>query len=91
MTIWKYPIHATDEQVVTMPDGARILTVQAQAEKPCLWAMVDPAARRVEARKIYTYGTGHPIEKDPETLNYIGTYQLVESGLVFHVFTDKRR
>lgn len=91
LAIWKYPIEARDEEAVSMAKGARILTVQVQAGKPCLWAMVNPNAPMLEERKIYTYGTGHPIDKDPETLEYIGTYQLTGLGLVFHVFADKRR
>lgn len=86
MTIWKYPLEAEDEQVMAMPKGARILTVQTQNETPCLWAMVNPTEARIEKRKIYTHGTGHPVADDPDTLAYLGTYQLRGGALVFHVF-----
>lgn len=82
--IFKYPIQITDEQVVMMPAGAKILTVQNQKEIPCIWAIVDPAAS-LEKVKIRVHGTGHDI-KDSERLEYIGTFQILCGGLVFHVF-----
>jgi hypothetical protein len=82
--IWKYPLGITDIQTVSMPKGAEILTVQIQLGGVCLWAMVDPEAPK-EDRIIITYGTGHPIDS-PHLLRYIGTYQIPERVLVFHVF-----
>ena len=34
---------------------------------------------------VYTFGTGHPANVEGHI--YLGTYQLYEGGLVFHVFT----
>lgn len=89
MQIWKYPLLTQDEQVVTIPEGAITMTVQVQRGTPCLWAMVAPGADP-EDRTIYTRGTGHDVGKDPDTLVYLGTYQLDGGALVFHVFTDRR-
>lgn len=82
-TIFKYPINITDRQTINIPRNAKILCVQTQHEKPCLWAKVDSDEPLVH-RMIITHGTGHPI---PETTGeYIGTYQLKSGALVFHVF-----
>lgn len=84
-TIWKYELKTTDVQQVYMPIGAEILTVQTQLERPCLWALVDPQAEK-ETRGIMIYGTGHPVPTEPYPHKYIGTYQLSDGSLVFHVF-----
>lgn len=84
MTIWKFPLETTDEQVVDMPSGAKALTVQTQDGCACLWALVNPDNATVEHRLIRIYGTGHSIPKHPG--DYIGTYQLCNGALVFHVF-----
>ena len=85
--IWKYPLDVTDEQGITMPDGAVILTVQTQNEKPCLWAIVDPLAPH-RIRRFAMIGTGNPadvLDVIPGP-HYVGTFQLMGGGLVFHVF-----
>ena len=84
--IWKYEIKITDDQSIKMPKGAEILTVQTQDGNPCIWALVDPEAD-LEYRMIEVFGTGHPIHYDMGIdRKYIGTIQIVEAGLVFHVF-----
>ena len=81
-TIWKFHLTVTDEQELRMPQGAKPLSVQVQQEYPCLWALVDPAAPIV-AYTVKTYGTGQPGEFSG---SFVGTYQLHEGSLVFHVF-----
>ncbi len=85
--IYKYILTTTDTQTVAMPKNAQILTVQTQNEKPCLWAILDMDEQREETKDIEIFGTGHPIEDSMTILrNYIGTYQLNNGQLVFHVF-----
>lgn len=84
-TVWKFPLVLEDTCALMMPVGAKILTVQAQAGWPCLWAIVNPDAPQ-EARLFALVGTGHSV---PEwELDYIGTVQ-IEPGLVFHLFERK--
>ncbi len=85
--IFKYPLKVEDVQMIEMPKGAAILTVQAQQEIPCIWAEVDPDAPPVK-RCFTTYGTGHRVE-EIKARSYVGTYQLKGGALVFHVFTDR--
>lgn len=84
-TIWKFELKITDEQVIRVPEGTDILCVQVQKGKPFLWAIVDKEITTYEDRIIRTIGTGHEFE-DGASLLYIGTYQLSEGDLVFHVF-----
>jgi len=80
-TIHKHTVPVDD--VLDLPAGAEILTVQVQDDVPRLWVLVNPDYTETEPRRICTYGTGHPIEGDVE---YIGTFQLRDGSLVFHVF-----
>ena len=84
-TIWKFPVPVNDGNVLEMPEGAEILSVQAQGETPCLWALVDEQSAR-ESRTFRTFGTGHPIHIDALDMEHVGTYQLHGGRLVFHVF-----
>ena len=85
-TIWKYEIEQTGLQEIYMPEGARILCVQVQRKTACIWAMVNKRLP-MEKRKIYVTGTDHDIEDGiVPMLDYIGTFQLLEGALVWHVF-----
>lgn len=83
LTIHKYELDAPNN-VVQMPCGAQVLTVQMQRRTPCLWAKVDPA-QPTETRRFAIYGTGHEVPDDPRML-YLGTVQMEGGALVFHVF-----
>lgn len=83
-SIWKYELKVVDQQSIKMPVGAEMLTVKVQNNVPCLYCMVDIDNER-EFRGIRTFGTGHNSIEN-EIMSYVGTYQLPEHGLVFHVF-----
>jgi len=84
ITIWKYPLEVTDNQIVMMPKNAKILTVQVQRGQPCLWALVD-AGQKQGPRMILTVGTGEDAAHVAGR-NYVGTYQLFDEDEVYHVF-----
>ena len=87
-TIWKYPLHLCDSQSIAMHAGAQVLTVQPQGSERQLqvWALVDPEADKVE-RFFRIYGTGHEMSDDPG--HYVGTFQIHDGALVFHVFDSE--
>lgn len=85
-TIYKYRLDMTDFQQVSLPKGAEILCVQSQHNIPNLWALVDTEQRR-EMRQFEIFGTGHEVKEDMGIdRKYIGTFQLNDGNLVFHVF-----
>lgn len=86
MTIWKFPLAVTHVQMVQLPAGAEVLTVQVQHGGPCLWARVDPSNPPV-ARRVFIHGTGHECHADAAV--YLGTFQLADGEFVGHVFTDR--
>jgi len=87
-TIWKYPLEIEDEQEITMPEGASILSVADQGGRLCMWVLVNPNAR---GRKhiIRIYGTGHPCPNNIEFLEHLGTVVMSSGNLVWHVFYDR--
>ena len=83
--IWKFPLTPTGTAgiEVEMPIGAEILCVQMQYDNPCLWAVVDIEAEK-ETKSFTVLGTGHSFTTHPGV--YVGTCQLSNGGLVFHIF-----
>jgi hypothetical protein len=85
LTVYKYEVPFDDEFTLELPTAARLLTFQAQHEKPCLWALVDSEARLTK-RRFRLAGTGHDINEAERDLIYIGTAQFRGGSLVFHLF-----
>ena len=84
-TIYKYELETTDSQTIEIPSG-KIISVQMQKDKLCLWALVNPEMDK-QKRLIEIYGTVNPIKEiEGTTLYHRGTYQLNDGELVFHVF-----
>lgn len=81
-TIWKFPLEVTDSQLVNIPEGAKILTVQTQQGIVTLWAVIDPS-KDPDTLEVRILGTGNPAD-NIEDMFYIGTVQ--ERIFVWHVF-----
>ena len=85
-TIWKFELETKNISMIQMPKEAEILCIQEQFEKPCMWVLVD-ADQEKEERYFEIFRTGHPVHCDMGVeRKYIGTYQLNNGALVFHVF-----
>lgn len=84
-TIYKYPLKIQDKQIVSMPIGAQILSVQVQGEVVCIWALVEPRLPKREI-EFQMLGTGHDAGHINANYLHIGTVQLDNGKLVFHVF-----
>ena len=82
MSIWKFPLKVCDHQVVSMPKGATILSVQEQGGVPTIWALCNIDAPR-EDRMFITRGTGFEFDDDSR---WIGTVKL--GPFVWHVFEE---
>ena len=87
--IWKYEVPVTDGSDIDMPAGAKVLTVQVQHQRLCLWVIVNPASP-VETRRFKVIGTGHEHDECLTALTYIGTAQMAGGALVWHVFEERR-
>lgn len=82
-TIWKYPLEPFGMSFFDIPKGAEFLSLQTQAEIPCLWFLVNP--EELTRRKSFVIrATGARIQKDQTGGKYYGTFQI--GGFVGHVF-----
>jgi hypothetical protein len=84
--IWKYPLRLEDRQMLSMPQGARVLAFGNQRGTPTMWALVEPEAQR-EAREVFIVGTGR-LCTHVEAREYVGTAQFEDGELVWHLFID---
>lgn len=84
LTIWKFPLKLVGRQIVVMPSGAKILSVQTQEDAVCLWVMCNPDAPKSH-KVIDIHGTGHRIPAETERI-FIGTVQTENGSLVWHIF-----
>ena len=83
-SIFKYQLEVTGWQEVEIREGSKILCVQVQHGILCLWAMVDPHKSEMETVAIEIFGTGSTIPDGRR--DYIGTAQMADGKLVWHVF-----
>ena len=87
--IFKYLLDIQDENKISMPKGAEILTCQTQNDKqPCVWAIIDTEQKETEVRHFEILGTGHTANALNEGYKriYISTFQILNGSLVFHLF-----
>lgn len=82
-TIHKYTLEAYPSEYL-IPKDAKFLSVQVQHGKPRMWFLVDPEAK-LERRRFSGFGTGHEVSTEG-LKDFLGTFQLDEGALVFHVF-----
>lgn len=85
LTIFKYQIPIQDEFHVAMPRKSRVLCVQVQDGIPCIWAIVD-STNQLDKKIFALRGTGHELDRGLDRSTYVGTFQLEDDSLVFHLF-----
>ena len=83
-TIYKYSISITESQIVNMPIGSNIISLQMQNGIATMWAIVD-TTESLTPVKIRIFGTGEEIPAG-SVLRHIGSIQ--EKGYVWHIFID---
>jgi len=80
--IHKQVLALEPSQVIEVPFGAQILTIQAQGEDIVVWYSCNPD-RQLQQRAIVLVGTGHDLP-DTHTLKYISTVQ--QGEFVWHFY-----
>jgi len=90
-TIWKYDVPSSRSQAklsggrfdMHMPVGAEIVCLDKQHDLPKLWVLLNPEYTEREQRHFLIVGTGGKI---PDGAIYIGSWQMSEGDLVWHLF-----
>lgn len=85
--IWKVDLALKDVQVLNMPEAAVVLACAVQHGIPRLWFRTPDDEPSV-ARTFFMHGTGH--EVDYYAGRHVGTFQVDDGHLIFHVFEQKR-
>jgi hypothetical protein len=91
MTIWKYVLEVNGTNEFDIPLNGKILSLQVQGSMAYpiphiyIWVLVDENEKVTEKRQFKIFGTGHIIQ-DVSSLIYIGTVQMYDGKLVFHLF-----
>lgn len=86
-TIYKYPVDGSEalgDITLNIPQGGQVLDVQVQGGIPCIWVLVE-STKPIVQRVFRIIGTGHRINVNT-VLDYIGTFQLDNGDLVYHLF-----
>lgn len=81
--IFKYELHPL-QKTMLVHDGCKFLSVQVQRGIPCVWVEVDTDMISIEI-PIYIIPTGGQLPD--ANCEYLGTFQLEDGDLVFHVYT----
>lgn len=84
-SIFKYELPINGISKVIMPEGAKILKISQQGIGVYIWALIDTEAFHHEYR-FRIIGTGHPIEEEESSLEFVETFMMNGGQLVFHVF-----
>lgn len=93
--IFKYKLEVTDEQIVKLPSGSRVLSVMNQNDNIVLYALVSDNEIDTEEVSIRIVGTGHDIDFFIPAAGFgggyefLGTVSLYDGTLMFHVFYKK--
>lgn len=88
-TIWKKQIEVTDVQLIEVPRGSSVLSVQVQNSVPCIWYVVpDTETKETDKIQLMIFGTGNPIGENIYSydIRFIGTFQMHDGQLVLHLF-----
>lgn len=89
--IYKYEVVIDDQFEVSLPRNAVFLSVQLQHGVPQMWWLVDPNVA-AHPRKFRVRGTGHQFQENPhETEAHLGTFQMNNGNLVWHLFDVRAR
>lgn len=93
-TIWKYEISVEYATELMVPQGAKVVHVDSQFpdtfDTVALWFEVETDAEFEVPRRMYIYGTGHPIPEQ-ENFVHVGTTITAEGRLVWHVYEQVLR
>jgi len=84
--VYKFTLNLDEEETVIedISRSAKILSVQAQRDIPCLWVLIDTESFNWEDRTFVIKMTGEHF--GDSQLNYVGTFLLDNESFVGHVF-----
>lgn len=89
MVIWKYELQIKDAYIQEVPEGAKPLSMVVQRGKPVIYFLVPCQAAKARDRwYISVISTGNDITSLTGDETFLGTLQLYDGDLMFHVFVS---
>lgn len=85
-TIYKQDLSLTDDQYIEVPVGAKLLHIDIQNQKPCIWYECE-SKNVLKKLRILCFGTGREIPYT-NNLRYIGTVLVASGNGVFHFYEE---
>jgi len=83
--IYKYSLDTIDQQVLRLPSNSKVLSVAAQGDNIVLYVRIDDTIVRMTDCLVLIHGTGHDAD-DTIDSTFVGTVNLYNGALMFHVF-----
>lgn len=90
MKIFKYKMFHDSRQLIQLPEGFRILSVQTQREQACLWVLVNGKETKRVMHELLTFSTGEEIQINQDDYEFLGSLQYGNGLLVFHTFISRK-
>ncbi len=87
--IHKHPLKLADEQQLWMPEDSVMLAVQVQRGEICLWVEKEAQPKLADVRWVFTIMPTGQVFNAGNIGSYIGTIQLRDEALVFHIYGRK--
>ena len=84
LLIWKYEIFRPGAFTLELPQGAKLLYVASQQNKPYMWFQVDPL-EDLERRRFVLLATGIQYAVTGR-VDYHGSLQMDDGALIYHLF-----
>lgn len=81
--IYKYEIPLGDKPKLHLPKGGRVLSIQNQNDKICIWAIIDPSQKIIHEYELLIVGTGHQL---PDLTQYTYLSSIQQGSFVWHLF-----
>jgi hypothetical protein len=91
--IYKYILRTVNggKAYLTLPVGAKIISVETQKNDVVAYAIVDPSERTQQFFKFLVYGTGQPLDHEEDEYTFLGTAKMYNGEFMWHVFYKKER
>ena len=85
MKIWKTELQMGPRTSILLPRAAKVLCVQTQHERPCVWFEFDEKRHGVDEVTFFIATTGNQFNM-PIEAKYLGTFQLDGGTFIGHVY-----
>jgi hypothetical protein len=85
-SVWEFSIEAEECQVLEIPLDAKLLSTETKGDDIVVYALVNTEQTQKEYKDVRVYRTGDKISDVITEYNFLGTANLYNGSLMFHVF-----